>query len=534
MLEMLPKQLPHHTVGHLPNNVNGHRTTHTCELCGFEPKTKNKYREKQDHLVMKHFKEKIDKIFPHCRPYACPTPECGFTGKDKQALLRHYTGKHGILEKYLREALAAKGLPYDRDISGSKRKHSSNHDSNGGTKAKKLQATLQNQQHSNHLPPHTTIIDTRDMLPKSPVPVITQNGNHGNGIITQTTNLVGQNGNNQTTATNITFQSNKNSEELRKEVEAMMASFQPQPQQDVVTTTQGPPQHVISNGNGGAGSIKVTCVPSLPTAPVPVSMVTSPQGDRIVTTAQPLPLPPAASIVAHADHADKQKVILSSKLPNHALTLHQPQHNSQPPSSIVSLIKRSEAENNGIQVSSVGKSIVSSNSGPTLVQSSNGGPTFVTATANGGQTQIIMTNGSGNLVTRPNGQTIHIPELILPQGADTNGLHAIPIEVIATVAGTNGQEIMVNGNNQVVENEEVMWGAGSTLGPAVVVETVPDTVPVTYIEASEIVYSAASLDNIDYDYLYPVTTSATSNVVTTEAVLRNSAVRERQLEFNML
>jgi len=42
------------------------------------------------------------------------------------------------------------------------------------------------------------------------------------------------------------------------------------------------------------------------------------------------------------------------------------------------------------------------------------------------------------------------------------------------------------------------------------------------------------LDNIDYDYLYPVTTSATSNVVTTEAVLRNSAVRERQLEFNML
>ena len=42
MLEMLPKQLPHHAVGHLPNNINGHRTTHTCELCGFEPKTKNK------------------------------------------------------------------------------------------------------------------------------------------------------------------------------------------------------------------------------------------------------------------------------------------------------------------------------------------------------------------------------------------------------------------------------------------------------------------------------------------------------------
>ena len=163
-------------------------------------------------------------------------------------------------------------------------------------------------------------------------------------------------------------------------------------------------------------------------------------------------------------------------------------------------------------------------------------PSGKTVVSSGGHpTQIIMTNGSGNIVAaRQNGQTIHIPELILPQGADTNGLHAIPIEVIATVAGTAGQEICVNGNNQVVENEEVMWGAGSTLGPAVVVETVPDTVPVTYIEASEIVYSAASLDNIDYDYLYPVTTSTTSNVVTTEAVLRNSAVRERQLEFNML
>jgi len=96
----------------LPKNSNGFRTTHTCELCGFEPKTKNKYREKQDHLVMKHFKERIDKIFPHCRPYTCPNIECEFTGKDKQALLRHYTGKHGILELYLREALAEKGIQY--------------------------------------------------------------------------------------------------------------------------------------------------------------------------------------------------------------------------------------------------------------------------------------------------------------------------------------------------------------------------------------------------------------------------------------
>ena len=27
----------------LPNNVNSHGTDFTCELCGIEPKTKNKY-----------------------------------------------------------------------------------------------------------------------------------------------------------------------------------------------------------------------------------------------------------------------------------------------------------------------------------------------------------------------------------------------------------------------------------------------------------------------------------------------------------
>lgn len=96
----------------LPKNANGFRTTHTCELCGFEPKTKNKYREKQDHLVMKHFKEQIDKIFPHCRPYSCPAKECPFEGKDKQALLRHYTGKHGVLEFYLKNALNERGISY--------------------------------------------------------------------------------------------------------------------------------------------------------------------------------------------------------------------------------------------------------------------------------------------------------------------------------------------------------------------------------------------------------------------------------------
>ena len=113
-------EVVHGPTAQLPNNVNGHRTIYTCELCGFEPKTINKLREKQDHLIMKHFKEKIDKSFPYCRPHNCPLEDCGFTGKDRQALLRHFTVKHGIVERYLQEALQAKGLPYERDHAASK------------------------------------------------------------------------------------------------------------------------------------------------------------------------------------------------------------------------------------------------------------------------------------------------------------------------------------------------------------------------------------------------------------------------------
>ena len=515
MLEMI-----HRPTGQLPNNVNGHRTTHTCELCGFEPKTKNKYREKQDHLVMKHFKEKIDKIFPHCRPYACPTSDCGFTGKDKQALLRHYTGKHGILEKYLREALQAKGLPYERDHVGSKRKHStnSNHDSNGTSKAKKqiIQTTQLHQQHNStnntgNNPPHhhTTIIDTRDMLPKSPVPVL-QNGNGNAGQTTIS------NGNGNLVKTQVTF-NRPNNEELRKEIEGLMASLHPQPQQEVVTTCNvpqsGPPQHVIANGSG---SIKVvTSIPSLPTAPVPVStcMVTS--AGSAVQQAASIP-----SIVAHTD--DKQKVILSSKLPNHHhVTLQQNQNNSQPPSSVVSLIKRSEA----VEAMQSGKTI--------QVSSGQTQQFFMTNGSSGKGHQTIVLNQNGQTLSQ-NGQTIHIPELILPQGAvngDSNGHFAIPIEVIQVAGSTAGGTVeIINGNNVVIENEEVMWGAGSTLGPNVIVET-NEALPVTYIEGvGDVVYSAAGLDNIDYDYLYPVTSGTTTNVVT--SVRNAGAVSERQLEFN--
>jgi len=447
----------------LPKNVNGFRTTHTCELCGFEPKTKNKYREKQDHLVMKHFKEKIDKIFPHCRPYSCPSADCAFTGKDKQALLRHYTGKHGILDRYLKEALAEKGIPYIPGDHGGKRKNSTDHNQTPNGKTAKKLALVQH---------HQTILDAKDMLPKSPVPLQTNNSNH----------------------VQVTFR--PNSEDLRKEVEAMMASFQPQPQQEAVVT--------CSNGNslnGANGSIKV--VPTLPNTPVPVTMVTS---SAVIHNSQSDSLPSllngSKSLVSNQSEINgKKTVILSSKLPS----IIQNHNQTQVPTSVVSLIKRSDL------LDSTGK--------PTIIMTSNG--TNLTHATNG--------------QTRINGHTIQIPELITMPSEASNGGHAIPIEVITTVQSTNGDHHHSNGNNQVVENEEVMWGAG-TLGPAVVVEAA-DTVPVTYIEASEIVYSA-SLDNIDYEYFYPVTSTSTNSSISAnsaESVVRNSAaVRERQLDFNML
>ena len=81
-------------------------------LCGFEPKTINKYREIQDHLTNVHFRDKIEANLPQSRPFLCPyyvengQNPCNYLGKDKQALLRHIS-KHGILEKYMEEELMA-------------------------------------------------------------------------------------------------------------------------------------------------------------------------------------------------------------------------------------------------------------------------------------------------------------------------------------------------------------------------------------------------------------------------------------------
>ena len=82
-------------------------TGRPCEICGYEPKTKNKSRERQDHLAMKHYRPRIEEDLKEvtANNYKCPI--CDYMGKDKQTIYRHYTGKHKVVEKYLADDIAA-------------------------------------------------------------------------------------------------------------------------------------------------------------------------------------------------------------------------------------------------------------------------------------------------------------------------------------------------------------------------------------------------------------------------------------------
>ena len=54
---------------------------HQCELCGFKAVTKNKYREKQDHMSKWHYPSRLEIIIPQNtkKPFLCP--DCHYTGK---------------------------------------------------------------------------------------------------------------------------------------------------------------------------------------------------------------------------------------------------------------------------------------------------------------------------------------------------------------------------------------------------------------------------------------------------------------------
>ena len=80
---------------------------HQCELCGFKAVTKNKYREKQDHMAKWHFSKRLELIIPQNskKPFVCP--DCEYSGKDRQCVMRHYTGKHNVLDIWTNELLHA-------------------------------------------------------------------------------------------------------------------------------------------------------------------------------------------------------------------------------------------------------------------------------------------------------------------------------------------------------------------------------------------------------------------------------------------
>lgn len=557
----------------LPKNANGFRTTHTCELCGFEPKTKNKYREKQDHLVMKHFKEKIDKIFPHCRPYSCPSGDCPFSGKDKQALLRHYTGKHGILERYLREALAEKGIHYAPG-EGGKRRSSANSDGSGNGRAKNARLSV--------TPPNGIV----QLSPSTPVAMTIVDAPNHNGIT-----LNGKNGFNGT-CTKLALQPahKPNTEELRKEVEAMMASFQPVEQPVVLHIP--PPASVNGFGRQTSCNFVTTAkgelvngiplgVTQVVTAiPVMSSCNPTANGGTVVATAPPAGTANGGTSSVHNGHGvigngqqhipitSLPAIVLSAVASATVASVQAKTNRQQLHSSVMSSLL------NGASVIATSSSLVIPN-GHLAFTSSNGSNGIVTAPGERQATSVPtitlnapivsttaggLSSSGGGMIVPPHNSTassvshsalIKTVTTSVPVSSSTNGhghhsvpvsignlstSNPLPIEIVARChATTNGDS---NGILQgkllpaIVENEDVMWSASAN-GPAVIVESA-NAVPVTYIETVDAVgagnaaaaFTTANLESIEYDYLYPVGNGG----VTTNAI----EVRERQLDFCML
>lgn len=106
-----------------PRSVNdvhlekGKNPGRPCELCGFTPKTKNKTRERFDHLAKVHFRQEIESDLATKDKNKCPI--CPFTSKDRQTIYRHYIGTHRIIEKYLYLSLqkSESKLPKSNDLS---------------------------------------------------------------------------------------------------------------------------------------------------------------------------------------------------------------------------------------------------------------------------------------------------------------------------------------------------------------------------------------------------------------------------------
>ena len=60
-----------------------------------------------DHLC-KHFHDFLLADLPSSPPFKCPQSGCSFNAQDRQKLLTHYGGFHGIVERCLQDYLGVK------------------------------------------------------------------------------------------------------------------------------------------------------------------------------------------------------------------------------------------------------------------------------------------------------------------------------------------------------------------------------------------------------------------------------------------
>ena len=92
----------------------------SCELCNFSNEEggsySSKYQLMEKHYRKQHFADKINSQvipkMPKTRPFKCPASNCEYNGNDKnksiskgKRVLLHYLRKHGILKKYINDAI---------------------------------------------------------------------------------------------------------------------------------------------------------------------------------------------------------------------------------------------------------------------------------------------------------------------------------------------------------------------------------------------------------------------------------------------
>eukprot|EP00088_Acartia_fossae_P039342 TRINITY_DN4095_c0_g1_i10.p1 TRINITY_DN4095_c0_g1~~TRINITY_DN4095_c0_g1_i10.p1 ORF type:complete len:472 (-),score=175.36 TRINITY_DN4095_c0_g1_i10:298-1713(-) len=464
----------------LPKNANGIRTTHTCELCGFEPKTKNKYREKQDHLVMKHFKDRIDKIFPHCRPYTCPNPDCDFTGKDKQALLRHYTGKHGVLELYLREALAEKGIQYNISDSAKRKSMSQSERKAKEARLSPPQLHIQQQQQTQLQQPLSQQMTNIQVSP----PIVTHN-NHLSNPATLITSTLTIPPTVLTSTGNTTFPT------------IAAANTHQLPQQQHQTMMQPADTTTPFTTADLSEIVYTSTVTKVPVQQIPrfyPNLSSAANAQQLTTTRLPL--------LTNTPVSQQQ----TSLPPPPPLTQHQ-----FPPSAM-----------------SISNNV-------TL----NGGGVPPSTTTTTVKLPSIAKLPSVPTTKLPSMSTVLNNRQFTNQGkCDVDALLAsfqpIDAQLVVTdlpldsplVSSTTPDFILPDEPTKLVLNDNIMWGSGNLpiIEPA-------QTVPVNYFDADG---DFGDLDNLDIEYLSHQATVTATGATEPQSILTGGPSSERQLSFSML